>query len=86
VDREARGAAGPGEGSAGPGDAVIRTRVADGLAREAPLGAARVVAEAPRQMTALMTAHLLSLQQQWARRHGRRHDALACKKGGDTDT
>jgi hypothetical protein len=37
-------------------------------------------------MTALMTAHLLSLQQQWARRHGRRHDALACKKGGDTDT
>ena len=64
---------GPGEGSGsgaparwwGPARAVDRRP--------------RAVVWARRHVTALMMAPPLSLQEQWARRHGRRHDAQARK-------
>ena len=63
---------GPGEGSGlapprsgGPARAVDRRP--------------RAVVWARRHMTARMMAPPLSLQEQWARRHGRRHDAQARK-------
>lgn len=48
-------------------------------------GAARAAVWARRHVTALMMAPPLLLQEQWARRHGRRHDARARNSGEHTD-